>query len=196
MILPIAWMLVLGAATLAAEAPDPHYRRSVETCMVPDLVFLNQDGQKVRLRRVLESGEPIILDFIYTTCTTVCPTLSTGYATLQMKLGSQSQKVHLISITIDPALDTPKAMKDYLKRFRAKPGWDFLTGPSEDIERVMHGFNTYIPDKWSHVPLTFLRLPKEKKWVRIFGVMSSSEFMDECRKAGLLDGNPPQSLGR
>lgn len=174
--------LALGAALLA-QAPPP-YIRTVETYTVPDVVLVNQDGAKVKLKSILESGQPVIVDFIFGTCTTICPVLSAGYANLQMRLAPGGPKVHLVSISIDPENDTPKVMRDYLKRYRAKPGWDFFTGRREDIDKVMYAFNAYIPNKMSHYPLTLIQEPKTGKWIRIFGLMSSSEFLAECRKVG------------
>jgi len=104
----------------------PKYKKSIESYAVPDVVLVNQNGAKVRFKNLLESDKLVILDFIFGTCTTICPVLSAGYATLQQKLGPDSHKVHLVSISIDPENDTPKIMKDYLKRFHAKSGWIFL----------------------------------------------------------------------
>lgn len=175
----------LGGTGLMAQAPPP-IKRTVESYTVPDVTLVNQDGAKVKLKALLESGEPVIVDFIFGTCTTICPVLSAGYANLQTKLPVGASKVHLISISIDPENDTPKVMRDYLKRYRAKAGWDFFTGRREDIDKVMVAFNAYIPNKMSHYPLTLIRDPKTGQWIRIFGLMSSSEFMAECKKAGIL----------
>lgn len=177
-----AW---LGGTGLRAQAPPP-IKRTVESYTVPDVTLVNQDGAKVKLKALLESGEPVIVDFIFGTCTTICPVLSAGYANLQTKMPPGASKVHLISISIDPENDTPKVMRDYLKRYRAKAGWDFFTGRREDIDKVMYAFNAYIPNKMSHYPLTLIRDPKTGQWIRIFGLMSSSEFMAECKKAGIL----------
>jgi protein SCO1/2 len=153
---------------------------------MPDVVLVNQDGAKVRFRELMQSKKPIIVDFIFGTCTTICPILSVSYANLQQKLGVDSQKVQLVSISIDPENDTPKVMKDYLKRYRARPGWDFLTGTRADIDKVMHAFNAYIPNKMSHYPLTLIRSPEgNNRWIRVFGLMGSSEFMGECQKVGI-----------
>ena len=169
----------------AVAADAKKYQRTIETYTIPDVVLVNQNGTKVRLREVLKSDKPIIVDFIFGTCTTICPILSVGYANLQQKLGANSRDVHLVSISIDPENDTPKVMKDYLKRYRAKPGWDFLTGSRSGIDKVMYAFNAYIPNKMSHYPLTLIRSPRDGKWIRIFGLLSSSEFMNECQKAGI-----------
>ena len=181
-------ILLLWAATagpLSAQTAAG-LKRSLESYTVPDVTLVNQDGVKVQLRSLLDSGEPVILDFIFGTCTTICPVLSAGYANLQTKLPTGPSKIHLVSISIDPENDTPKVMRDYLKRYRAKPGWVFLTGRREDIDKAMRAFGAYIPNKMAHYPLTFIRDPKTGKWIRLFGLMSSSEFMDECKKAGIL----------
>ena len=181
---PLLFAMVLASpmTLIAAESP---YKRSVESYTMPDVTLINQDGKRVRFKTLLESDKPVIVDFIFGTCTTICPILSAGFVNLQHKLGADSQKVHLVSISIDPENDTPKVMKEYLKRYRAKPGWDFLTGSRKDIDAVMKSLNAYIPNKMSHYALTLIRMPQDGKWVRINGILSTSEFMAETVKAGI-----------
>lgn len=143
---------------------------------------MDQNGAKVRLKDLLQTDKPVVLDFIFGTCTTICPILSAGYVNLQQKLGPDHQTVRLVSISIDPEHDTPKVLKAYLKRYRAKQGWDFLTGSREDIDKVMTAFGAYIQNKMSHYPLTLIRSPQDDAWIRIFGLMSTAEFMNEVQK--------------
>ena len=173
----IVSVAVLGARP--ARAADKRYQRSVEKYAVPDVVLVNQNGAKVPFRSFLEADKPVMLDFIYGTCTTICPVLSASFVNLQQKLGPDLQKVRLVSISIDPENDTPKVMRDYLKQYRARPGWDFFTGSRTDIDRVMRAFNAYIPNKMSHYPLTLIRSPKDGSWIRINGLMSAAELMNE-----------------
>lgn len=158
------------------------YQRTIQKYQAPDVTLINQDGREVRFKNLMESDKPIIIDFIFGTCTTICPILSAGFHNLQQKLGDESQKVHLVSISIDPENDTPRIMKEYLKRYRAKPGWDFLTGSRDDIDKVMRAFNAYIPNKMYHFPLTLIHAPKDDTWVRINGLTSTAEFMTEYKK--------------
>ena len=188
-ILPPLRLLVIVLLALAlplgtANAESRKYKRTVENYTMPDVVLINQDGKKVGFKSLTEASQPVVIDFIYGTCTTICPVLSAGFVNLQNRLGTASNNVRLISITIDPEHDTPKIMKEYLKRYRAKPGWDFLTGSRQDIDRVMKAFNAYIPDKMSHYPINLIRSPKDGSWVRLFGIMSSREFMEEYQLAG------------
>lgn len=183
--LALICLLAIMVASGSAYAGETKYRRTVESYAMPDVVLVNQNGAKVRFKELMRSNKPVIVDFIFGTCTTICPILSVSFANLQQKLGADSQKVHLVSISIDPENDTPRVMKEYLKRYRAKPGWDFLTGSRADIDTVMHAFNAYIPNKMSHFPLTLIRSSRDGQWIRIFGLMGSSDFVNECRKVGI-----------
>jgi protein SCO1/2 len=178
-------LLAVVFPDMRAGAADKGYKRTIENYTVPDVVLVNQHGAKVRFRDLIQSDKPVVVDFIFGTCTTICPVLSAGYANLQQKLGPDSRKVHLVSISIDPENDTPKVLREYLARYRAKPGWDFFTGSRADIDKVMYAFNAYIPNKMSHFPLTLIRSPSDGKWIRIFGLMGSSEFLAECQKVGI-----------
>jgi protein SCO1/2 len=156
-LLAIAIVGLVSVGSVRAMAAGPGYKRSVVRYVVPDVVLVNQDGARVRLQSLIASGKPVVLDFIYGTCTTICPVLSAGYTSLQGKLGPDTRKMQLISVSIDPEHDTPKVMKGYLKQYRAKPGWDFLTGSREDIDRVMRAFDSYVSDKMYHKQVTFIR---------------------------------------
>lgn len=187
-------LFVLLAALLAALIASPPaaladllpYERSVESYSIPDVVLINQRGEKVRLHSLLGSGKTVIVDFIYGTCTTICPVLSAGFVNLQAKLGPDRDRVALLSITIDPENDTPTVLRDYLVRYNAKPGWDFLTGSRRDIDNVMRAFNAFMPNKMSHLPLNFILPPKADKWVRINGLLSGKDFLREIKEASKL----------
>ncbi len=182
-----------GAALLAATAgftplgaggrggEEARYTRTVEAYQAPDVTLYDQEGRAVRLREVVDAGPPLILDFIYGTCTTICPVLSAGYASLQRRLGEEASAVRLLSISIDPEHDTPEVTKAYLERYRARPGWDFLTGSREDIDAVMRAFKAYVPNKMSHFPVTFL-LQRDGSWVRIYGLIGTAELLVEHRR--------------
>ncbi len=157
------------------------YPRKVEFYKIPDVTLVNQDGKKIKMRSYLESGKPVIVDFIYTTCTTVCPVLSAGFASLRNRLGADIRSVQLLSISIDPENDRPENMKKYLAMFKAGDEWDFLTGSREDITLLLRAFNAYIPDKMQHEPLYILRGTKSDNWVRIGGLISGADLMRELQ---------------
>lgn len=86
-------------------AIDRKYKSSVKHYIVPDLVLINQNGNKIRLTSYVETDQPVILEFIYGTCTTIYPVLSAGFVNLQTRLGPDAPKARLVSITIEPEHD-------------------------------------------------------------------------------------------
>jgi protein SCO1/2 len=178
LVVVLALFVVLD--TVAASRME--YKRTEERLVIPDVTLINQDGKRVKFAELVNSGKLVVVDFIYGTCTTICPVLSAGYTSYQRKLGADAQTVQLISISIDPENDSPAVMRKYLKNYRSQPGWDFLTGTREDIDRVMRAFNAYVPNKMSHYPIMFLRGPGDERWVRIYGLIGTSDFIKESEK--------------
>jgi protein SCO1 len=176
------FIITIFAAGLQGADRDT-YKKTEHAYVMPDVVLIDQHGKKVRFDSLFRQKKVIVLDFIFGTCTTICPVLSAGFVNFQNRLGHDAARVHLISISIDPEHDTPKILKEYLRKFRAKPGWDFLTGSRENINKVMHAFNAYTADKMAHAPLTFVYSPVKNRWARIDGLTAASELMDEYRKA-------------
>lgn len=158
------------------------YQRSLVQYEVPDLTLINQDGKKVNLRALIDSGKPVLVDFIFTTCTTVCPILSAGFASLRRELGDNAKNVQFISITIDPESDRPEKLKRYLERFGGGTGWEFLTGERDEVGKVLKGFNAFVTDKASHEPFYLLRAPNSAQWVRIKGAIKKSDLLSEYQR--------------
>jgi protein SCO1/2 len=170
-----------GKAATAATKPKG-YLRAVKYYQVPDVTLINQDGKRVKLRALLDAGKPVMIDFIYTTCTTICPILSSGFSSVRDALGDQAAGgVQLASLSIDPEHDRPEQMKEYLSRYGAGEGWDFLTGSREDIEKVLRAFDALVPDKMSHQPVYLIRGPRSGDWVRIDGLVGRADLLRELR---------------
>jgi len=156
--------------------------RTVAEYKVPDITLINQDGQQVRLPEYLDTEKFVVLEFIFATCTTICPILTANFTSLQTELNTDINNVRMVSISIDPEHDTPAILKRYLEKFNAQPGWDFLTGRLEDITQIMKAFNAHVSDKMGHRPLIFLHAPGQKKWVRLDGLMSGETLKKEYLK--------------
>ena len=177
-------LILCSPMTGACGSDRPEYKRTVVSYEVPNVTLVNQEGKKVPIKSFLKQQDKVvIMDFIFGTCTTICPVLSASFVNFQNKLGVEAGKVQLVSISIDPEHDTPKVLKTYLKRYRARPGWDFLTGSRENIERVTNAFNAYTGDKMQHYPLTFVYSPVQDRWFRIDGLVATAELMEEYQKA-------------
>ncbi|MCX7770995.1 MAG: SCO family protein [Proteobacteria bacterium] len=178
----ISFLIIFLTINLS-YASKQSYKRTIERYEIPDVYVVDQNNRKISLKKLLNSDKVIIVDFIYATCTTICPVLSAGFSSFQNKLDSEElRKVHLISFTIDPDHDSPDIMSAYLKRYKAKPGWDFFTGNKNDIFKIIKAFNVDIQDKMSHPPLILMKSPKKDEWVRLYGLMSTKEMIDEYYK--------------
>jgi len=155
------------------------YARSAHDYALPDLVLRDSDGNETTLQQVLDTDKPVLLNFIYTTCTTICPVLSATFSQVQRDLGDEAHRVRMISITIDPDQDTPQRLREYAERFHAGPQWRFITGDRGQIIEVQKAFDSYRGAKTNHEPITLLRAPRATSWVRIEGIASAREIISE-----------------
>ena len=169
-------------AALPQAQGKMNYKRTTEQYTVPDVKLIDQDGKEVHLQTFLDSEKLIVLDFIYGTCTTICPILSVGFAHFQKELGPGVDRVQLVSISIDPDNDTPELMRAYLQRYGAQPGWDILTGKRDNVVAVLTEFDAYVTNKMNHFPLTILHAPGSDTWIRLYGLLSASDIMKEYKK--------------
>ena len=100
---------------------------------IPDIELIDADGATMRLRTILDTDKPVALNFIFTTCTTICPVMTATFAQMQRKLGDTANKLQVVSISIDPEYDRPEVLKAYGRQFHAGRNWTFLTGDSKDL---------------------------------------------------------------
>jgi len=177
----------IPAAAFAHDAHAHHHpaadetRRSVVEYIVPNVHLVRDDGTPVSLDKELADGRPVVLNFIYTTCTSVCPLTSATFAELQQKLGAAKGGVHMVSISIDPEQDTPARLHAYAEKFGAGPQWQHYTGTLDASIAAQRAFNTYRGSKMDHAPVTFVRMAPGKSWVRIEGFATADQLLGELR---------------
>ncbi|NTX31260.1 SCO family protein [Burkholderia pyrrocinia] len=148
---------------------------------LPSVDLVRDDGKTVSLVKEVDDGRPVILTFIYTTCTTICPMISQTLERLQGELGPDRDKVHIVSISIDPEQDTPERLKAYAARFEAGPEWQHYTGTVEASIAAQRAFNVFRGDKMAHTPVTFMRAAPGQPWLRIDGFATPTELLAAYR---------------
>ena len=161
---------------------DPGYKITEVAVAVPDVTLTGTDGRPVPLRAVLGEDRPVMLQFIFTTCPTICPLLTGVAARVREDLGKDREKIRAVSITIDPEHDTPSVLREYAANFDADPDWMFLTGRLPDVVAVQRAFGSYLGNKMNHPPYTFLRRSPRDPWVRIDGIVHADVLEVETRK--------------
>lgn len=164
-----------------AEAA-PGYARQLANLQLQPTPVVRADGAKALFPQEIDDGRPVVLNFIYTSCTAICPILSQSFAEFQRRLGAERERVHMVSISIDPEQDTPRRLADYASRFEAGRQWDFYTGSVAASVSLQKGFQAYFGDKMHHRPVTFLRAAPGRPWVRLDGFTSPDELLAEYRR--------------
>jgi protein SCO1/2 len=150
---------------------------------IPDVPVVDQDGRAVRFYSDLVRGKVVAVNFVFTTCTTICPPMGANFAKLQKILGDRTGRdVHLISVSVDPTTDTPERMKAWGQKFGAGPGWTLVTGDREEITRLLKALGVYTPDINDHSPLVFVGNDARHQWTRAYGLAAPAKI------AELLDG--------
>jgi protein SCO1/2 len=135
-----------------------------------DLELVNQDGKRVKFKSDVIGDKLVAINFIYTSCTTICPIYNAIFTQLQELLGErQGEEVILISLSIDPARDIPPRMKKEAEKFKAKPGWTYLTGKKGTVDEVLRGLDAFYPDYTQHPPMALVGDGKTGTWKRYFG---------------------------
>lgn len=156
-------------------------KRPVPTLTVPRVALVRSDGTSVDFKRELQDTRPVFLNFIYTTCTTVCPVMSQVFAQLQEVLGKDRDRVLLISVSVDPDHDTPERLAEYARQFDAGPHWRFYTGTADASSVVQKAFGVYTRDRMGHPVATFYRPAPDRAWVKIDGFATPPDLEHEYR---------------
>lgn len=167
-----------------AASEKPSYASKRSTFETPDVTLLGQDGEEHALVALLGVDKPVMLNFIFTSCTTICPVMTSTFREVERQLGPEREQVQLVSISIDPEYDTPARLAEYARARGAGEPWIFLTGDLVSIRKTQTAFDAYRGNKMNHVPITFLRAAPDKPWLRIDGFAAASDIMREYR--GLL----------
>jgi protein SCO1/2 len=157
------------------------YKRSTHQYALPDTTLTDQNGNKTTLQQLLSTDRPVILNFIFTSCTTVCPILSATLAQANKAFADDKIQPLLISISIDPQYDSPMRLHDYAERYHANGNWYFLTGERQQIISLQRAFDAYYGTKMNHQPVNFLRRSPHDAWVRLQGFTSAASLVAEYR---------------
>jgi protein SCO1/2 len=193
--LPAGWHLVCAALIVAwsagpaaAQAPTGHEhhmemmkeepapaKKAQVMASQPKLdgvKLVDAAGKTVALADALTADSPVLLNFIFTTCTTICPVMTAGFSQLERSLAADHRPVRLVSISIDPEIDTPAALRKYASEHKAGADWTFLTGTPASSEAAQRAFGAYRGGKESHAPITFIRRSRTAPWEQLDGLPS------------------------
>ena len=137
----------------------------------------NQDGQKMRLYSDLIKGRVVVINSFFSTCQGACLPLSRNMRQLQDMLGDKvGKEVYLISISVDPTMDTPERLKQFATKMGSKPGWFFLAGDKANVDAALKKLGQYVEDKQSHLNIFIIGNDRTGLWKKAFGLAKPDEL--------------------
>lgn len=146
---------------------------------LPNVELVDQDGKPVQLYDDLIADRVVAMNFIFTTCTTICPPMGASFGRLQKELGDLlGSKIGLVSVSIDPTTDTPPRLKSWGEKFGAGKEWSLLTGAKQDVDQVLRALEVFTPTPEDHGPIVLLGNDRTHQWVRVNGLTPPAKLAE------------------
>ena len=169
----------LEPSSLRQSEPEASAQaRSTAEKYFSDVELINQDGQKMRFYSDVLKDKVVVINTFFTTCTGVCPPINRNLEKVQEALGDRLGKdAFLVSMSVDPETDTPSRLKEYSRRFHARPGWIFLTGKKENVDWALYKLGQYVKTKDGHTNIIIIGNEPKGLWKKAFGLAKADELM-------------------
>jgi cytochrome oxidase Cu insertion factor (SCO1/SenC/PrrC family) len=165
-----------GAAKATAIPPN--------SLKIPDTIVYNQHGRKLNFYTDLVKGKTVAINFIFTTCTTICPPLTATFRKVQQELGERvGRDIELISVSVDPTTDVPERLKEFSGKFKAAPGWTFVTGSKPEVDGLLKALGAATADKNDHTPMILIGNDPAGYWTRTYGLAPASTLVKVVNEA-------------
>jgi cytochrome oxidase Cu insertion factor (SCO1/SenC/PrrC family) len=167
-----------GTPTSSAEMTKVSSSDQSPKMNIPDTELVDQNGQKIHFYTDLVKGQTVVINFIFTTCTTICPPLGATFARVQKELGDKvGRDVRFISISVDPATDTPERLKAWGEKFHAGEGWTFVTGDKPQVDELLRALGSSSARREDHSPTILIGNDAHGTWTRTYGLANTSKLV-------------------
>lgn len=154
----------------SGQRPQPG-ERSAALKYFTDVHLVNHNGERMRFYSDLLKDKVVIINAFFTSCTGVCPAMNQTLEKVQEWLGPRLNKeAYIISISVDPTVDTPPKLKDYAPRFHAKPGWFFITGKKEDVDLALYKLGQKVEVREDHSTIIIIGNERTGLWKKAMGL--------------------------
>jgi cytochrome oxidase Cu insertion factor (SCO1/SenC/PrrC family) len=150
---------------------------------IPDVRVYDQKGVQKSFYTDLVKGKTVAINFIFTTCTTICPPLTATFRKVQQDLSVRGLNVQLISVSVDPATDTSERLSAFAEKFKAGPGWTFVTGDTASIDSLLRALGAAVANKNDHTPMILIGNDAAGFWTRAYGLASPAELVQTLTEA-------------
>ena len=157
-------------AVAAEPSPAEKYFTNIE--------LLNQHGERLRLYADLLKGKVVVINSFFSTCKGSCPVMLSSFSRIQEHFADRVGKdLSLISITVDPQTDTPQVLAALADQWKAKPGWQFLTGDKASVDAALHKLGQRVDNKESHSNVFIIGKESTGLWKKARGLSKPEEII-------------------
>ena len=155
---------------------------------IPDVDVVDHRGAARRFRRDLIDDRIVVVNFIFTTCTTICPPMGANFGRLQDALGERlGRDVSLVSVSLDPLVDTPDRLTAWSDQFDRRDGWTLVSGGKAEVDRILRALGALVPDKTDHAPLLLVGNASTNEWTRVNGFASPKKVLEVIERLSTVD---------
>jgi protein SCO1/2 len=172
-----------ASAAVTAPGASSDTAPLISSEQIPDAHIYDQDGQPHNFYTDLVKDRTVAINFVFTTCTGVCPPMTATLRRVQEQLPARTPAIQLISVSVDPETDTPARLHEFAAKFHAGPGWTFITGERGEIDRILRAFGVAVANKNDHTPMILIGNEHAHYWTRVYGLSSPATVVQALRKA-------------
>ena len=156
------------------KAGNAHQTRLV----LPNIIVLDSRNHEHRLLALLQD-QIVIINFVFTSCVTICPVLSATMQFIEKQLQDQLGKnIILVSISVDPARDTPEKLRMQAEKLGAGQHWYWLTGKPSEVNRLLKAFGIPVGRPEDHPPIILAGNANTDNWLRWVGIPSTEVVIE------------------
>jgi len=177
-------LLLLSAAVVSAQP------------RIPETSVFDQDGHRVSFYSGLVKDRTVAINFIFTSCATICPMLGANFRKAQEELGETNSRIRFISVSVDPANDTPERLKQFATRYHAGPNWTLVTGDKASIDGLLSALGVPVRNKLEHTPTVLVGNDSAGYWQRVDGLASSAAVVKAIHDAAAHDNSVAAQAAR
>jgi protein SCO1 len=165
-------------APTPSPTPPGDVARSFSSTKIPHTRILDQNGKHLDFYNDLVKGRTVAINFIFTTCTTVCPPLTATFRKVQQTASERGLDVKLVSVSVDPVVDTPERLRAFAEKFNVAQGWTFVTGDKGEIDSLLQSLGAGVTNKNDHTPMILIGNDSVDYWTRAYGLSSPTKLVD------------------
>jgi protein SCO1/2 len=171
-------------ASSGGKAPLEEQRLEEEAARAyfTDTEVVDHQGRRHRFYSDLMKGRIVLINFAFATCTTACSPITANLAKVQRQLEERvGRDVWMLTVTVDPVNDTPQALAAFAQKFKAQPGWLFLTGSPENVTALLRKLGAYTEKKETHSTALLIGDTRTGNWVKTVAMEKPERIVEAVR---------------